>query len=348
VFHSKSLGGVAPRCALAILLSAPVVLLTACGGGGGGDDGTPAANVVQLTITEANQMAVASEAVGVAQEGATVADLGASVAVGVQVDAATSVPGPVVLAAVSRKLLSMAPQVPAMATGVTQTATENCTGGGTATVTATGSGGTTAVAGDSLTIAANNCVETIDGTQFRMNGTLTMSIAAGSFDPNSLSYPKDVTLGMKAENFSMNAVALNGTLSLRMLQSSGSSGTVTLTSSAFAWRDSSGPVAHNVSLASYTHRVTRSSTGSSTTEVSGTVTTDSPQINAGLVRFDLSTPTPIASNASGVITAGSLQVTGNASTLLLTTTANDTFSLQLDKDGNGTFDTTRTVTRSQL
>jgi hypothetical protein len=43
-----------------------------------------------------------------------------------------------------------------------------------------------------------------------------------------------------------------------------------------------------------------------------------------------------------------MQVTGRSSSLLLTTTATDTFLLQVDTDGNGTYDTSRTLTRSQL
>jgi hypothetical protein len=345
--QSNFSGGLVPRAALAALLSAPLALLTACGGGGGGND-AEAATAVEITITEANQQAVAGEAVGVTQQGATVAGFGGSLVTAAQVNARAFVPGPVVIGAMARRLLAMSPQVPAAATGVEETVTVNCTGGGTAAITVMGSGGSAAVVGDGLSMLGNNCIVDIEGTQVRLNGRLTLTIAAGSFDPDSFLYPKDVTIRMAAENFSMNTTALGGSASLHLVQASANSGSVTMTSSSFTWKEVTSSGSHTVSLSNYSHRVDLATTGTSTTQVSGTVTTNSPQINAGLVSFEMSTPTPLVANSLGVVTAGSLQVVGKASSLLLTTTANDTFSLQVDTDGNGTFDSTRTVTRSQL
>jgi len=348
---SKSLRGAAPRSALAILLFAPL-LLTACGGGGGGGDGASAApdssTAVQLGITDANGQAVAAEALAVAQQGAATAQFGGTLATAAQVDAAGIVAGPVGLGAVALRLLAMTPQVPAMATGVTETLTEPCSGGGTATLTATGSGGSAAVVGDSLTVSANNCIETIDGAQTRLHGALTLGVIAGSYDPASQVFPKDVTLGMRAENFSLNSAALNGTLTLRLVYTTAPSDSFTLTSPSLSWTQATATGSHSVTVANYSHHAERNSVSVRTTTVSGTVTTNSPRINAGIVSFDFSTPTPIVSDFRGVISAGSLRIAGRSSALLLTTTANDTFSLQVDTNGDGTFDSTRSVLRNQL
>ena len=58
--------------------------------------------------------------------------------------------------------------------------------------------------------------------------------------------------------------------------------------------------------------------------------------------------TPLAVSSTGAMTAGSIKVAGANSALQLTVTSSDTFSLQVDTNGDGTYDSTSTVTRSQL
>ncbi|HET8746854.1 MAG TPA: hypothetical protein VFM98_14700 [Ramlibacter sp.] len=327
-----------------------VSLLAACGGGGGGGSDEPAPVATQLTITSNNQQAVSAEAVQVAEGSSMVADLGGSVVTGVQVSAASVLPGPVLLGGVALKLLSMAPAAPAMATGVTETVSETCSGGGSATVKMTSSSPSAVVPGDAVSITANNCVETINGSTVRLNGSLSLEIAAGSFDPDSVVYPKDLTLHMTAGNFTMDTVTLSGSMDLRLVQTSAMFGSVTLTAPSMSWKDAALNDTHRVTLKNYTHHVEHTTVDTSRIQVTGTVETDSVRIGAGLVSFDLNTPEPIVVNTlfGGMVIGGSLQVTGKNSGLLLTVVGNDTFELKLDANGDGTPEATSTVTRAQL
>lgn len=341
-----------PRAALALTFSAALAMLSACGGGGGDSaPATPVPSVVsQLVVTEANQQAVAAEAVQVTEQGTTTADVGSVLVTGAQVSAGAR--GPIVLGAVAQKLLAMVPQGPALATGVTETQTADCSGGGTVTVTAASSGtGTSLAVGDSIAIAARGCVEPIDGTNMRIDGSMSLTAIAGTFDSSSTVYPKDVTLRMVATNLSLDNVQMNGSLDLHLLQTSAVLGSVALTSPSFTWKVTTASGTQTLTLRDYSHRVDQATVDTASIQLSVTVETDNSRLGSGVTGYTISTPTPVVVNTlsgTGMLLSGSVKVTGKASALLITVTGNDTLQLQVDSNGDGTYDTSRTVSRFQL
>ena len=82
--------------------------------------------------------------------------------------------------------------------------------------------------------------------------------------------------------------------------------------------------------------------------LSATVQTNNSRLGASPVSYSISTPTAITVNSAGAITAGAIKVIGSNSSLLLTVTSSDSFSLQVDTNGDGSYESTSTVTRSQL
>ncbi|GAB3775910.1 hypothetical protein GCM10028796_52600 [Ramlibacter monticola] len=340
----------APQAALVALLS----LLTACGGGGGGAaDPTPGPVgpvAVQLVVTPSNQQAVAAEAVQIAGEGTSVADLGGSLVTGAQVSGGAALPGPVAIAGVARKMLAMAPRTPALATGVTQTETVACSGGGTVTVTASGSGSANAVPGDALSLSASGCVEDFGGGNARLNGHLTLTITAGSFDSVSSTYPKDVTLRMQASSLSLANVLLDGALDLHLVQSDSVRAAVTMTSPSFSWKVTAVSTPRTLTLKNYSHRVETFSFDGARIQISATVESDNPSLGTALTTYDIGTPEAVVVNpfANGMLLSGSMKVTGKGSALLMTVTGNDTLQLQVDTNGDGTYDTSRSLSRLQL
>jgi len=260
-----------------------------------------------------------------------------------------SVAGPATLAGVARKLIAMVPQVPAVAVGVTQSETESCTGGGSISLTVSAAGTSGVVTGDSITATAANCVEIIDGLTRSINGKLGLSVSAGSFDPASVSFPKDVTLHMTAENLSLDNVSLNGTLDLHLVQTNSVAGAVTVSAPTFTWKVS-GAAPRTLTLKNYTQRVAQSTVDTASITVTGTVESDNPHYGGGTVSYDITTPQPVVVNTlnDDMLVSGAMKVTGKDSALLMTDTANNTLQLQVDTNGDGTYDTTQTVSRFAL
>ena len=74
--------------------------------------------------------------------------------------------------------------------------------------------------------------------------------------------------------------------------------------------------------------------------------TSNPRIGNNVV-YNVSTPTPILTDLS-VVLQGSLKVEGAKSSLLLTVTTPNNFTLQVDTNGDGTYDSTTTTTKAEL
>lgn len=183
-----------------ILLGAAVTL-AGCNGGGDNDNGSGnrasvPANAV--TITASNAEATVASAVAKKD---MVPALGT-----------VSAPNLTLIEALELvKKLRKANTTPATATGVTQT--DNCTGGGTVTVTSTVSGNT-----DSGSVKFNNCIE--DG--FTFNGTLNVS---ETYDPSTTVYSSsasgslsiassDITISFNGLDFAINGNENNMTYTI--------------------------------------------------------------------------------------------------------------------------------------
>lgn len=82
--------------------------------------------------------------------------------------------------------------------------------------------------------------------------------------------------------------------------------------------------------------------------VSSNVETNNARLGSTPVRYGLATESPVTVSSSGAVTSGAIRVSGAHSSLLLLVTATDTFSLQVDTNGDGTADSTRAVTLADL
>ena len=326
---------------------AAALALLACGGGGGGGGGAPSVPAATgLVITSANAPAVAAEAVETSTSTDAASAAGQFVT-GVQVDAGSGSGGhPQLLAGAARTLLAKPRTTGPVAAGAV--VSESCSGGGTVTVDANTSGASFLVAGDSLGIRASNCVESVDGTTMVLNGGMSIAITAGSYDPNSFVYPKSVTMRIVSSNFSAGisggaTEVFDGDLTLALTETSATTGSLTATAASLTSTTGS----HRITLGDYRLQATQTSAGS-TLSVSTNVETNNARLGPTPVRYSLATESPVTVSSSGAVTAGSIRVSGTNSSMLLLVTATDTFSLQLDTNGDGTADSTRAITLADL
>lgn len=344
--HSSSPRRAGSRLALAALLSAPLVLLSACGGGGGGGDSTPPVVATQVAITSTNQKLVAADALDSATN-VDAARSGSSFVTGVQIDTGAVTGDTMRLASVARVLAAKAPASLAQATGVALNETIPCSSGGSMTVSGNVSGGNAIVQGDQVTISTNNCIESVYGVTSTMNGSLSIRITAGSFDPNLPSYPSHITMAIVATNFSITingqTESSNGDMLIDLTETSATVSSATVSGSSLA---STG--GRSYTLKNYSQQVGMDN-GATTYRVSATVEATNGRLGSGTLSYTVSMPSAMTTDASGQYTAGSLKVVGasNAS-VLLTVTAANTLKLELDANGDGTYEASTTVTLTEL
>ena len=326
---------------------AALALLACGGGGGGGGGGAPSVpSATGLVITSANAPSVAAEALETSTSTDAASAAGQFVT-GVQVDAGAGAGGhPQLLASATRALLARPRAAGPIAAGAV--VSEACSGGGTITVDARTSGASFLVAGDSLAITASNCSESVDGTTMLLNGGLSISITSGSYDPNSFVYPKSVTMRIVSSSFSAGisggpTEVFDGDLTLALTETGATTGSLTATAASLT----SAVGSHRITLSDYRLQATQTSTGSTLT-VSSNVETNNARLGSTPVRYSLATESPVTVSSSGAVTGGSIRVSGTNSSLLLLVTATDTFSLQVDTNGDGAADSTRAVTLADL
>lgn len=326
-------------------LLASLVLVACGGGGGGGGDGSGGGSTAAaVVITSSNSQAVAAEALAAASN--TDAGSGASFVTGVQVSGGSTGSNAALLGLAARKLVAMVPSGSALATGVATSQTMACASGGSLTMTANMSGGSTIVAGDSMQITANGCTESLDGASAVMNGSITFTYLA-AYDPASTAYPKTLSVRLVTQNFSISSGAetevFNGDVTMTLTETSATSFTMAITSNSL----STTLGGHSVTLINYSVNADETSSGTVIT-MSATVETSNSRLGSAPVSYQVTTVTPITVSSTGVVTSGSVKVTGNGSGLLLTVASADTFTLQVDSNGDGIYESTSTVTRSQL
>lgn len=333
------------RLVMAAVLCAPWVLLTACGGGGGGDAPSGGSTASGVVITSSNAQPIAAEAVETASS--TDATAGADFLMGVQVDDRAGSAHALLLARAAQRLVAKAPASAGLATGVTTTETVPCTSGSlNLTVTTSGSG--TLAAGDSFQMTANSCSEGSGADLMVMNGTITITVLSGTYDPVSTVYPKTLSMRIVAQGFSVTAggetEVFTGDLTLSVNETSATSASLSIKADSLT---SNLGGSHSLTLTNYSMTATESSSGSAIT-MSASVQTTNGRLGSGTFSYTVATVTPLAVSASGAITGGSIKVTGSGSSLLLTATGSDAFTLQVDTNGDGTYDSNTPVTRTQL
>lgn len=327
------------------------LLLAACGGGGGdaAPAEQPAAGVQAVAITTSNQKAVAADALDTATN-ISAASAGTSFVTGAQVqgDAGATLGSPAQLAAAARTFVSMAPKGPATVTGVAVNESVNCALGGTISMTGDLAGGNAIVAGDTLTLTASNCKTTVEGVTTTMNGSMTLRVASGSYRTDVQVYPQHVVLSLTARSFSMEANGVtntsNGDLQLDLNEQSSSSADIVLSGKQLANSVATSAGTRTGTLKDYRQTIARAL---DVVSMGVSATVEATNGRLGTVSYQVSTPVGLGMTA-GKFDSGSLLVAGNKSALLVTVTGVNTFKLDLDSDGNGTYDASTTATLDEL
>jgi hypothetical protein len=315
-------------------------LVSACGGGGG-DGGSPAP-AASVAITSANQQQVARAAASSVTSLASTGVLG-GVASSSGASAAR-LPGlsrQVALALGTARASALSARARLLETASEQI---NCSAGGTITLTLTYSNASQFTPGDTLGLTFDNCQTTAtDNT----NGTMSIAMssyaqtAVGENFAGTMSLNLTVTEGDRTSavsgSVSANYADLSATSS-RLDLAVGSSGLTASVTTAGGTPETIGYVS------GFTISETDTSTSSSVT-VNGSI--DSSRL-AG--RITLQTATPIVQLAADAYpSSGALRVTGaSGSALLLTVQSATALQVQLDANGDGTFEATATYTWAQV
>jgi hypothetical protein len=336
--------------AIALTLISSLVLV-ACGGGGGGGGGTSAnTGPTAVAITESNAKPVAANALGSAQ-GTSGAD-STVLLTGVEVQSSGGA-NPASLRAIAEVARfasgSGAGRGGSLVTGVSGTETVACPVSGSLTVSGTVSGSDGLIAGDNLTFTANNCGMSVDGVLATMNGSMAFTVVSGSIGST---LPVNVVLSMVATNFTISigadAVAVNGDLRMD-LKITSTSETMVASGASLSNKVMVGGTLHTETLKNYTQTLTYTGT-LVTGSLSATVESSSTRLGASGGSYTITTPTPLVWNEStGVLSAGVIKVVGaNGSQLVMTVNSSTSVTIQIDQNGDGTFEKTVSSTQTEL
>ncbi len=343
------------RMALHVCAAMAAAVLSACGGGGSaGDDkgGTDVTgnnnggNGSAAAITSTNYVSVAQQAVA----SSTFMVNGASLITGAQV----SDP----LQALAGMGLQQALQLghwfknapAAVVGGVTVSDTESCSGGGHISATLNdGNGNDDIDTGDSATLQFASCVE----SGVTINGGLQLNATAvnGSFGSSSFS----ATVGVTYDNLivavgSTASVTGSGQMTIGIAATSANISSVTIDASSFSETGTIGGTSVSMSLSGYHLSVlTQPSLGGGSavattvngTFVSSTLSNQQIQITT---RSPLTTPVGQAYPSSGEILVKGAQ----GSQVLVTVQSGGMVQIQLDADGDGTFEASTTQSWASL
>jgi hypothetical protein len=321
-------------------------LLAACGGGGGGGGSgspNPAPSGPQaVTITETNAKPVAANALDATQSSSTTSAVD-GLPIAVQVDAASAPTTPQLIAQVVRLGVNSfaAAGLPA---GVVINQSGACSFGGTVSISGRLASSNGLTAGDTLTVSMTNCSEASGTT---MSGQLSITVVSGSLT----SIPFHIVLSTTATNLSVTSggvnVVANGTVTLDWSGTT-TSDTFNASGAAMTSTRTSGGTSRTTTLRNFTQK--QIITGSTVTgSLTGTVETSSTSLG-GAVSFTVSTPTPVVWNAATrTTTAGVIKVVGaNNSQVLITINADGSVTVQVDANGDGTYEKTLTSTTAEL
>lgn len=328
-------------------------LLAGCGGGGGGGGSgdvvapPPASTVQSVAITPANGKAVAADAAGNVTEISAV-ESSTSLITGVQVQARQRAGGPLALAGVLRSIVPLMPAQAAAVTGVTTDQTVQCTLGGTVRVA-----GSVAVqgelrAGDSISMNASNCRESVDGVVATLNGGMSMNIVGGAIGSGAFNVTIDTVFSaFSVESGGTTAVA-NGDMRLAWNYAGPSSQIFLVTGTAFTTTLAEAGVTRVSTWRNYRQNLTIAGDNADST-LEANIETRNSALGTATVGYRVSGTMRMVIS-TGRIVAGNLTVEGATSRLMLGVAAGapDTFTLQIDPEGDGTYQAPILVPRSEL
>jgi len=340
------------RSVSCLILALGTLLLAACGGGGGGSD-APAAPSLTVGITSGNQGAVARAAIDggqalsasqpLASDGrATAQSLGAMPAAG-RIG--------VVEAVIQRALAEgLAPRrgvgiASAMRPAATHSSTANCGVSGSVTTTIDDHDNSNALSGgDLLGIVFNQCKDTADGL---LDGAMVFTIGSVQSSTNvqfsgSLSFVQVTAVDGQTSasiNGSVAVTAVSTSSDVQMTLTVGAS-SLTVTSSAPGYTDT---IVYDPGM--------QVVVGTNATTASSVVTLNGSFFAASIGgRVGVTTLQPVAQLATDLHpSSGQIRVSGAAGSQLLVTALNSTqVRLELDANGDGTYETAAVVVWNSL
>ena len=333
---------------LLVLALGSAMVLSACGGGGGGGGSTgggtttppvtttpPPATSTQSSITAANATSAASNAYAATTSvGASSTSL-TDILTGVNVNRANiNTVAPLI------SLVKLAYSGPQLLTGVTQTNTKQCPGGGSITTDATISNSSGLSNGDILKVTAANC---IDGTN-TLNGTFTVNFSGVT---GNISTPVfGVTMDSTFTNFSIvsgtDKVGVNGDMKVVLNQTSAGNNTIALSGNSLQTTEQQGSAAVvNRTVTAYTVSG-KTENGADSSAANFGLSGTSPKLGTFAYTVKNLAPFAFASATAVVPSSGSLIVTGNASSVTATVVPNGV-RVDFSASGNGTITSTETV-----
>jgi hypothetical protein len=336
-----------------LTLVAASAILVACGGGGGdsapGEASTPVAT--PATLTQANYLAVAQEALSSSDYLTTATDL----ATGAQVS------DPQVLIRFGQaqlpKLSHWLANTPMQAVGAVVNQTESCAGGGKLTISVRDTNGNQqADVGESVSVTATNC--SFEGEV--LNGELVMTLSSLTGNPNS--YPHTMVVNLQfndlvAESSLVREIG-NGNLILSVDARFTFDESRSLSTSNFTLAGTYSGMAFSQRLTNYSYfyeLTPKSANYPITTTVKGTLTSSA----FGSKSITIETPVPFVTvnpqyphmmpDPQTYPSTGKMLITGAAgSKVRITATSATTVLIELDADANGSYETSKSKLWSEM
>lgn len=332
---------------LMVVLSSSI--LVACGGGGGGNSSstTPPTDAPAATtaLNSSNQTVAAQDTTATA----FMPMLGAQQLTGAQTTDES------VLFGIARDQLDKLPTYMADAkannalTGVVQSQTSSCTYGGSLTVSVSDTDNNGVLsAGDSLTIAVNNCVLAA--------GTTTGSLVfifnnlSGTFGSSNYSAGVTMTYGNFTVSGSGFSGSINGSLSLALTANGLNTLSETISTPSLTVSGTYGGVTRSRSLTNYSATATRTPdvtyTYLTAYAINGTMT--STALSSQAISFATTTPF-VRRYTNNYPSTGVMVLTGASNSKLMITTLSSTqVKQELDANGDGIYESNTTVNWNTL
>ena len=323
------------------------LLLAACGGGGGGSNTDTTSTTTQpLVLTTSNAKSASADAM---DNALTTASSSSATAVNLLKSQVVGRPGGVPsLLQTATALARLAPATGGKAKAAINE-TIDCPLGGTLVAVGSIASQSGLAAGDGLSLTGFNCKMTIDGSSVTISGALTLSVNSGSIGNI---YPFSVDMSFMAVDFRTQAEAdsLTVTGDERLVWNATSPTAQTLQTSGTAYSITSvvGGKTRANTWRNYEQTVTLAD-AQVTSTLSTQVETVNDRLGSTPVTYQITTPAALVASAiTGDISSGSVLVTGNRSAVLITFTGTNSVDLQVDANGDGTYEQTLPSTMDEL
>jgi len=326
------------------LIAASITLFSGCGGGGGGGGGgasTPPAGL--LGIDTSNAPAVAGTVAGASASTTNLGPTGPAVIGGVSIDGGATSTGLVQLAVWQLTEISTLPPQPANMIGAAMmSGSKACTGGGSFAYQFNDAdlNGVLSIR-ETLSITFNNCAMTAGGAPG--NGGFTVVLNSVTGTPGTGAWSGSIT--MTFSNMTLSGTSVSGDMTFKLSSTNSSDIGGVLSGSSISVTNATGKV-DTLSGYNFTLGYNKSTTAY-TLDATGTV---SRSDLGGTVSF--STPSTLAgkfSNRPDNPVSGVFLVTGaNNSKLRMTAIDNSYVKLEVDANGDGTYEFATTKTWAEI